>query len=142
MHRPENFKTDKAHGVKLHPKNPPSVWAGTALPQIPSTSAPEYITKRAFSVVRNIQTDELTLSLANDKILYPTLKKELLERKKQFQYLIISYMADDTVHTQSIKEHNDIALFVIKIFQNLCSKIFLSSHFLLYIAYLLLKNRA
>ena len=119
LHWPENFETVKVRGGKLRPKNPPSVWSGIPLSQIPSTSAPERTTKRAFSAVRNIQADELTVFLATDKISYSTLKKELLERKKQFQYPIISYLADDIVHIQSIKLHHGIPLFVIKIFQNL-----------------------
>ena len=77
------LKYIKVHG-KLHTKNPPSVWLGIPSLQISSTSASEHITKRAFKTVRNIQADELTLFLATDKISYPTLKKKLLERKKQF----------------------------------------------------------
>ena len=82
LHWPENFETVKVRGGKLRRKNPPSIWPGIPLSQIPSTSAPERITKRAFSDVRNIQADELTVFLATDKISYPSLKKELLERKK------------------------------------------------------------
>ena len=72
LHWPKNFETVKGQGGKLRPKNPPSVWPGIPLSQVPTAFAPEKNTQCSSSSFRNAQNDELPSFLAQDKLTFAT----------------------------------------------------------------------
>ena len=111
----------KIRGGKLRQKNPPSVWPGIPLSQVPTPSAPKRTTQRASSTLRNFQKDELECFSYEDKVSFSTLKDGLINKSKkhEHQHSVLSLVLKNCIIIQSNQFINGIPLFVIKADENL-----------------------
>ena len=75
---PPNFDTVIVRGGKRRPKNPPSIWLGITLSQIPTANPTERTTKRSLSGIRSTLDDELDTFLTRDKANFCDIKNKFI----------------------------------------------------------------
>ena len=112
-----HFDTVKVRGGKRRPKNPPSVWLGIALSQIPTANPTERTTKRSLSGIRSTLDDELDTFLKRDKATFCDIKNKFINSSGH-KYPVKLFMVDGYIVIQSLQFFNGIPFFVIKIYEN------------------------
>ena len=118
-HWPTNFKYMTVRG-KIRPVDPPSIFHNIPLSMIPTPPPKPRTTTKTCSSTRNIIPDELSSFLEKDKLTFPLLQDELIN--KQFQRFVVAvtaYMSNDVVFIQSQEFHQGVPLFLVKLFNSL-----------------------
>ena len=123
LHWPPNFDTVIVRVGKRRPKNPPSVWLGITLSQIPTANPTERTTQRSLSGIRSTLDDELDTFLKRDKATFCDIKNKFIN-SSDHQYPVISFMVDGYIVIQSLQFFNGIPFFAIKIYENLTFETF------------------
>ena len=78
LHWPSGFEDIQVNG-KSRPKDPPSIWPGVPSSQTRTASKPQRPTKKACSSTRSIEEDQLSEFLSSDKVIFTSLKENLLK---------------------------------------------------------------